>query len=280
MIPVSIWNTYEERLGVPGDPTGDAVRDTRLIRAQSRVRRWVTESLSYYTVKVAHGDGTIIREKKQIAVRDTPDYDIKKIFSMPNEKLPHGKLIWWLDNFWLITDVDAHNEYLTEGLMRQCNYVVKWIDNSGVTISRWAIVEDGTKYLIGEKANQMMTIGDARMALTIGKDEDTQHLRRGQRFLLDDPDSEEVLAYQITKPNRLYRVYNGVGAYRFILNEVQSTDGDNKELRIADYYDWHPRYEKPESDVVTDETYDEIISGAEYAEEHKEEIVEEKGVWL
>ncbi len=277
---MGMWSTYEARLGVPGDPTGDAVRDTRLYRAQDRMRRWVTESLSYYTVQVAYGDGEIIEPQRQLAVRDTPDYDIKKIFSMPNETLPHGRLIWWADNFWLITEIDVHNEYISEGMMRQCNYLVKWINDIGELVQRWAIVEDGTKYLIGEKNTQMMAIGDARVALTIGKDEETQHLKRGRRFLLDDLDSEEVLAYQITKPNRLYRVYNGAGAYRFILNEVQSVDADNKELRIADYYNWHPAYKKPESDIVTDDSYGDIIDNAVYNHEHKEENIEEKGVWL
>ena len=79
---MSMWSTYESRLGVPGDPTGDAVRNTRLCRAQDRVRRWVTESLSYYTVQIADGDGEIVEQQRQLAVRDTPDYDIKKIFSM------------------------------------------------------------------------------------------------------------------------------------------------------------------------------------------------------
>lgn len=277
---MGVWSTYEARLGVPGDPSGDAVRDTRLYRAQDRVRRWVTESLSYYSVGIAKGDGKIIEPSYQIAVRDTPDYDIKKIFSMPNEKLPHGKLIWWMDSYWLVTDIDYHNEYLSEGLMRQCNYVIKWINDEGEVVNRWAIVEDGTKYLIGEKNNQMMAIGDARVAMTVGKDEETKNLKRGQRFLLDDLDSNEVLAYQITKPNRLYRIYNGKGAYRFILNEVQSTDADNKELRIADYYNWHPRYKKPESDVVSDDPYNKMINDAVYEDENKGEIIEEKGVWL
>ena len=277
---MGVWSTYEARLGVPGDPSGDAVRDTRLYRGQDRVRRWVTESLSYYTVGIANGDGEIVTPSFQIAVRDAPEYDIKKVYSMPNEKLPHGKLIWWMDCFWLITEIDYRNEYLSEGKMRQCNYQVKGINDDGKIVTRWAIVEDGTKYLIGEKNNQMMSIGDARVALTIGKDEETRFLRRGQRFLLDDLDTDDVLAYQITKPNRLYKVYNGAGAYRFILNEVQSTDNDNTELRIADYYTWYPRYEKPESDIVTNQPFDTMIEEHKYKETHKGESIEESGVWL
>ena len=83
-----------------------------------------------------------------------------------------------------------------------------------------------------------MSVGDARIAVTVPKDSDTVNLKRGNRFLIDDVDTNEVLAYQITKPNRLYNIFNNKGIFRYILKEVNPTDNDNLELRVADYY--HP----------------------------------------
>jgi hypothetical protein len=80
-----------------------------------------------------------------------------------------------------------------------------------------------------------MTTGDARISITIPKDSDTVKLNRGRRFLIDDPHTNNVLAYQITKPNRLFNVFNNNGVFRFILSEVNVTDNDNLELRVADY---------------------------------------------
>lgn len=81
-----------------------------------------------------------------------------------------------------------------------------------------------------------MTIGDSRLALTIAKDDGTRQFKRGMRFLIDDPDSAEILAYEITKSNRMFNLFNGVGVYRFILREVTLTSDDNLELQVADYY--------------------------------------------
>lgn len=62
------------------------------------------------------------------------------------------------------------------------------------------------------------------------------------------------LAYALTKPLKLYSVFNGEGAYSFVLQEVDTTDDDNRELRIADYYKYFPKTTDvdPQNRVVVD----------------------------
>ena len=132
--------------------------------------------------------------------------------------------------------------------------------------------------LIGEKPKQLLTIGDARIAITVGKDEDTIELSRGMRFLIDDSDSDDVLAYQITKPNKLFNIYDNKGVFRFILNEVQLTADDNKELRIADYYNWKPHTELDGDHIDRDCTVAHIVSVATEAASAPPD--DEKEVWL
>lgn len=271
---MSVWSTYEARLGASNNSVGDPKRKSALDHAQGRISRKIIASLSYNTVKVNGED-------KQVSIKDvTGDYTTKKIFSMPGDTLPHGDLIEWENSRWLVTEVDAHHALYTEGLMRRCNYYLRWVDSDGNVIGRWCVVEDGTKYLIGEKTGDMMAIGDARIAITIGKDKDTNKLSRGRRFLIDDMDSDEVLAYQITKPNKLFNVYNGKGVFRFILNEVNLTDDDNVELRIADYYSWKPRVEMPKPDTQVDDTLEQIVTDAKEKKENTPEEIKKSGVWL
>ena len=59
---------------------------------------------------------------------------------------------------------------------------------------------------------------------------------RRNRFLIDDEDSPLKLAYTLSKPLKLGWSHNGEGIYKFVLQEVNSTDDDNQELGIADYY--------------------------------------------
>lgn len=266
---MSAWDVYTERLKVNGTTRREAMR----IKTNERLTNKLLTSLSYKQVLV---DGM----PREVAITDEDDFDIKNIFSMPGETLRHGCLVEWEDSRWLITEMDAHNELYTKARMLRCNYLLKWINPSGQIVERWCVVEDGTKYLIGEKATQMMSIGDARIAITIGKDDETRHIRRGMRFVVDDLDVDEPLVYQLTKPNRLFNIYNGEGVFRYILNEVNATDDDNLELRIADYYTWLPKKDRPESDVHTEDTFEEIVKANIAKEESKPEDIEERAVWI
>lgn len=74
---------------------------------------------------------------------------------------------------------------------------------------------------------------------------------RTTRFIIDDPDCHEHLAYVLTKPLRMGSVYNGDGVFSFVMQECQTTDNDNLELLVADYYKHYP---KEESDDGTSST--------------------------
>ena len=268
------WKTYKARLGVLTSSDRDNKRDSAATHTQESIRRKISSSLSYNLAKC---NGCDI----EISVGDiTGDFTTKKVFSMPGATLPHGSIIDWDNSKWLVTEVDAHHALYTEGRMRRCNYYLKWIDNNGNVIGRWCVVEDGTKYLIGEKSSDIMSIGDARIAVTIGKDSDTNKLHRGHRFLIDDMDSCEVLAYEITKPNKLFNVYNGKGVFRFIMNEVNLTDNDNVDARIADYYSWKPEPDTYESDIKVDNTLEEIVNDAKDAHVTAPETIKQSEVWI
>lgn len=221
----SPFDDYRERLALSGESKREAIKR----RAQSYLGRKLGETLSYEEADI---DGYLT----SLIVLDTEDMDIKKIRSMPGECLPHGGLVDWADNYWLITELDANGKLYDRGKMQQCNFLLKWKKENGDIIERWSIVEDGTKYLIGEKTQSIMSIGDARLAVTVGRDNETVNINRGMRFIIDDPDTSEPLVYQVTKPNKKYNVYNGQGVIRFIMNEVNATEFDDMDLRIADYY--------------------------------------------
>lgn len=267
---MGMWDIYESRFG---DGHGITKRESNIDHTMGRLWRNLSATLSYQKV-------IICGVERQIAIIDDTEFNVKKIYSMPGEDLPHGEIVKWDDTLWLITEKNHRNEVYTEGKMVQCNYYLKWIDEDGNIIGRWCVVEDGTKYLTGERSEDIMSIGDARIAVTIGKDLDTDKLYRGRRFLIDDMDSKEVLAYEISKPNKLYNVYNGMGVFRFILTEVNLTDDDNCDLRIADYYSWKPKIDRPKPDTKTDNTLEEIVSDALEKKDQLPVDEDEKKVWI
>lgn len=243
---MDVWDTYQERLVLQGADKRSHMKKIAI----NRYLRKLPDSLSYKHIML---DG----KEQEAMIINTEDYYKKIIHSLPGEKLKHGGLVEWEDNKWLITELDADNELYESGVIEQCNYLLKWLNEEGEIVERWCRVVDGTKYLIGEKTEDIMAIGDARIAITLAKDDETSKLHRGKRFLVDDMDAQQPLAYQITKPNKLFNIYNNNGVFRFILNEVNLTDNDNTELRIADYYNWTPvietdnQHKNPDVDIET-----------------------------
>lgn len=226
---MSVWDNYEYL-------HRKTRRETRLDREKRLLLKKLPNSLSYHHVLI---DG----EDQDVAITNTDNLDTKHIFSLPGEDIPHGGYVEWMDNHWLITERDANTEIYTKAVMLQCNYLLKWVDDQDEIHEQWCIVEDGTKYLTGEyeDRNFVVTRGDSRIAVTIAKNEFTSKLGRRNRFIIDDPDSAQPLAYALTKPLKLGNMYNEHGVHKFVLQEVNTTDDDNLDLRIADYYKHFPK---------------------------------------
>ena len=55
------------------------------------------------------------------------------------------------------------------------------------------------------------------------------------------------MVYSLTKPLKLGGAYNKMGVYKFVMQEVQATEDDNIELRIADYYKSFPKDESADA---------------------------------
>lgn len=229
---MGLWDVYRSRLNAQG---GDR-RGVALQRERQFLGRKIPNSLSYHRVTI---DGT----ERDLAVIDSDNLDTKTLCSMPGEDLPHGGIVEWMGNHWLIVTRDANNEVYTKGTMRQCNYLLRWISDKGKIMERWCIIEDGTKYLTGEYGDNdfILNRGDSRIAMIISKDKYTLSFDRENRFLIDDYASPKVLAYRLTKPFKLGGSYDDRGVLTFVLQECNTEDTDSIELHIANYYDYFPR---------------------------------------
>lgn len=234
---MNCWDLYQSRL----DSTGTSKRDTWLQRTQRYLSMKEPDNLAFHTVDI---DGT----PQQISVASTGNMNEKLICSLPGETIIPGATISWRDQKWLVTETDASNEVYARAKMVQCNYLLKWVAHDPGTgevavYEQWCIIEDGTKYMTGEYEDRdfVVTRGDSRIVMTIAKNDRTTRFKRGCRFLIDDMESDPVLAYELTKPFKLGKIYNNQGVFKFLLQEVTTTDDDNTGLLVADYYRYFPR---------------------------------------
>ena len=237
---MSVWDNYKARIEV----SGVTKRDKVLNRERRFLKNKTKNSLSHHEVMI---NG----ELREVSVIDTGNLNEKFIISDVGEDFNCGEIMEFADNNWLITEKDANNEIYSKGKVIQCNHLLKWIDDKGIIHQQWCVIEDGTKYLTGEYEDRtfVVTRGDSRIAMTIGRNDDTKHFSRGMRFIIDDEDSQTKLSYLLTKPLKVGKVFNNLGVYSFVLQEVVTTDDDNLELGIADYYKYYGKInDSPEQD--------------------------------
>lgn len=239
---MGVWDTYESRVSARGGTKRCAAlrRETRMVGTK------VKDNLSYQTV-------TIDDVAQEVAVINSDNLNEKTIIALPGEDIGHGSLVYWMDNYWLITERDANTTVYTRAKMMQCNHLLKWVSDDNTIHEQWCIIEDGTKYLTGEyeDRNFVVTRGDSRIAMTIARNEYTVKFDRECRFLIDDPESDHKLAYLLTKPLKLGATFNNKGVFKFVLQEVTATDDDNHELGIADYYKHFPKAPADGGDAST-----------------------------
>ena len=236
------WDTYRSRMAARGITR----REAHLAREIQSIAQHLPDNLSYTSAVIyapEHGWNILSEEVSQyavtqdVAVINSDNLNEKMIMAMPGDEIENGSLIFWMEQYWLVTEQDANNTIYRRSKMVQCNHLLRWVSEDDEVCEQWCIVEDGTKYLTGEleDRNFFTTRGDSRISVQLARNRETVRLGRLNRFLIDDEDAPHPMAYQLTKPLKL-GAYQGKGCFKFVLQEVTETDDDNVDERIADFY--------------------------------------------
>ena len=131
---MGLWDIYEDR----ANAHGRTKREVELRNEQRMLLNKTKNTLSYFEAIV---DG----EVRNVSIIDSDNLNEKKMLSLPGEDFDCGALVEWADNYWLITEKDAHNEVYTRVKLLQCNYLLKWVDEFDEIHEQWCVIEDGTK---------------------------------------------------------------------------------------------------------------------------------------
>lgn len=189
-------------------------------------------------------------EFTQALVLDGDDYATKSLCGINGQRFMLGQLVEYNGRPWLVTDVNSNELLYCKAQIKLCNYLVKFTNKKGRTVMKPCIISDVTKYLVGEQAADMMTVGASRMSLWVSKDKDTIDIERGTRLLVDDPDADECIAYEVTKPDRISGTleYDGVrrGVYKYLIRETNSLDTDDKKHMLPDNDPYEPGTPDPD----------------------------------
>lgn len=180
----------------------------------------------------------------------------KEIKSLPDEYFNAGDLIEWADAMWLVVSCDWDKEVYTYGKAQQCNYLLKWQNESATTIERWSVVLSASKYNNGEKYNNIIVVGSNQLMIYLPIDDETLKLRSDKRLMVDF-NMVKPKCYDVTRVDTVTMgydgiaepVYDGKGCILLVLTETEfNPDVDRPDLMLCDYID--PASVQPTSPIL------------------------------
>lgn len=216
---------------------------TRLqLRGNNRMETLVNRTREYYLRKypievVTFWDSD---EPHEVFVVGTSAIGSKILCSLHKDIFYQGDIVVWKKSPWMITSIDARDDVYERFEMQRCNYLLKFTNKQGEIVEHHCVMSDVTKYLLGENSKEMLTIGDSRLSLMVQKNADTLAIRRGTRFILDDPDVDDPLCFETTKIDRVTGTLNNRGYFRFLVKETSRLPNDDVVEMVPDNSDYVP----------------------------------------
>lgn len=148
----------------------------------------------------------------------------KEFESMPGQIINIGDYVEWANSHWLIVTCDSDDEIYRDGKMEQCNYLLKWQNEAGRIIERWAVIKSASKYNDGTDGNNVLTLGSDQLSIAIPLDRESLKLKKsmGIKFFIDN-NKENPTVYELTGTGNVVDTYNGYGVTSWIVKECPYT---------------------------------------------------------
>ena len=144
-----------------------------------------------------------------------------------------GMYITYDNIFWLITSQPRNNKCYEKVVIEQCDWNLKWQNDSGDIIERWCITSRQSS--VGIDENKVIALGSGELKILIPYDSETIKIRKGKRFYIDN-NTESPIPYEVQLVNTTSFVKNGNGYLEIIVKEdITSLDKDRPDLMLCDY---------------------------------------------
>lgn len=147
---MSVWDSYTSKI----ETRGTTKRGAALKREIHYLNTHVPDTLSYQNVMMFppefgyNIDSDEMRAAsyyQDVAIINSDNLNEKTIIALPGEDIPHGVLVYWMGNHWLVSERDPNDTVYIKAKMLQCNYLLKWVTDTDEIIEQWCLIEDGTK---------------------------------------------------------------------------------------------------------------------------------------
>lgn len=219
------WTLYETRLTLDGNTQ----RDRLINKEKYQISHNIINHPSYKTVLINEvSDGIIII--------NTDDSKTKNYNAMPNKTYPIGSLIDYANGKWLITDINADSEVYQTGIIKQCNHLLRFQNNTSTIVECWGILEKPQASLTESRE---VTVLSSKLKLTLPYNNDTRKIHIDKRLFIetrfDENGKEIAVVYKVNNIINSISDYGNGKLLEITLEEVGSSTSDSLTEKIADY---------------------------------------------
>ena len=214
------------------------------------------------TVILYNYDLTYSQEIRCVIQDNTSSTQLKSLertILAPIGTLKAGMYILFEDRYWLITGYPGNNKIYEKATMILCQYKLRWQDDSGKVIERWANFTSASKYDTGHSGNQTIMLTSNNFTIWIPEDDDSATLDT-RRVFIDRDTIRPTKVFEITRSDDVLYLFGEEhgGILSFIADKDElNLSVDRPDLGLCDYKPPHPL--PPEPDETTDLSA--VISG-------------------
>ena len=217
---------YTARMNLHGTTQRERVKN----RLKQHLNDRLPSSLSYKDI-LLNG------EKTQLIINSGTQTYYKDFQSLPDQEINIGDYVEWANSHWIVVTCDSDDEIYRDGKLEQCNYLLKWQNELGEIIERWAVIQSASKYNDGTDSNAVLSLGSDQLSVIIPIDEESIKLKKsmGKKFFIDN-NKEDPTAYELTGTGNVPDTYNGHGITSWIVKECAYTASeDDLKYGVCNY---------------------------------------------
>lgn len=159
-----------------------------------------------------------------------------------------GMYIFFENRYWLITGYPGNNKIYEKVTIVFCQYKLRWQDDNGQIIERWANFTSASKYDTGRSGNQTIILASNNFTILIPEDDDSTTLD-DRRVFIDRDIKNPHKVFEITRSDDVLYLYghDHGGILSFIADRDEfNPEVDRPDLGLCDYKPPRPHPPKPD----------------------------------
>lgn len=228
-----------------GGYENDAFIDYKCDAFQEALQTDIASTVTLYNHDLTSSE--VIRCIIQDNTASTQLKSLERTVLTPIGTLNAGMYILFENRYWLVTGYPGNNKVYEKATMILCQYKLRWQNDCGKIIERWANFTSASKYDTGRSGNQTIMLTSNNFTIWIPEDDDSATLDN-RRVFIDRDINNPKKVFEITRSDDVLYLFgeDHGGILSFIADKDElNLKVDRPDLGICDYKPPRPLPPKP-----------------------------------